>query len=925
MSTAHDTDTSAPVAPESAPAAVRSINARGLRDLFVEASNEAAAYFAPPRSEQFGPELIAAQREVILSRTIVLIWISTFVMPTTIGSFVWFLARPQFPLVMAVVGAAVAVVLVHRQLILRGYFDRHYHAAMVFLVGGVFGPTGATVLQVTRDAQADFFFAFFLIYFAFTALFPADVKWILATSATLVASYIGVHAAFHGGLEFSNELVSSLIYLMELTFIGVVLNRVICNLFFDERRAQMELGRANAGLRELDKAKTAFFANISHELRTPLTLVLTPLTHLLTTRAAELPRDVASALDGMRGNANRLLRMVNMLLDFSRLEAGQSSLTWNKMVLDDVLRHVTSLFHATAAQRGVAIRFESATSGLTVTADGDKVEQILVNLVGNALKFTPSGGSITLSSRRIGSEIELAIVDTGVGIAPEHQELVFRRFAQLDSGHKTSVRGTGIGLSVVREFARLMGGDVTLRSEVGKGSTFCVILPVHGGDTDNATLRSSEDSSLASDLATSEVVQEREARIGEITTAGPDKPWVLVVDDNPQLVDLVASILSPDYNLRLANCGEDALDLVARHDIDLVVSDVMMPGISGLELCRRLKSDEATRFIPVVLLTARGGSTSTVEGLEQGADDYIGKPFDPAELRARVRSLFDKQQMIKRLGRTTEDLKGALHRLKSEEVKLVASEKLRTLGDLAAGIFHELHNYLNMIHNGAIPLQENVEDILEDSDEELRQSESAVESLELIQLILDAALAARSITGELKIYAHQGGGQPVRSDLHELIRSNVRMFGRMQGNLSVEYDFMDEPAFAWCVPSRLILVFTNLVKNAFEAMESEGVLTIASRRDGDTLVIHVSDTGPGVPEVHRAKLFEPFHTTKAQGVGLGLGLSLACKVVHELDGQLTLDPGYMDGARFVITLPYCHARPSGNTENRPDDGVPVEA
>ncbi|NUP08228.1 MAG: response regulator [Polyangiaceae bacterium] len=876
-----------------------------------------AALIAFIRTSFRGPEsqeLRDEQRKVILQRTVVLIWISVFVMPSTIWSYVYFLAPDALPKAVWIVLAAIAAVFVHRELVSRGVFDRIPHVAMLLLVGGVFGPTGSAIVEVTRGSQGDFFFAFFMIYFAFTSLFPADAKWIVLTSGAIIASYIGARTFRPEGLVFDATLTSSLIYLLELTFIGVVLNRVLCKLFFDEKRARVELARANDGLRELDKAKSQFFSNISHEIRTPLTLIITPISQLL--QRGQLSPEVAKKLEAVRANANRLLRMVNSLLDFAKVEAGQAGLTMSRVNLDDFVKATSSLFTSAAEAREISLSVDAAAESLTVRTDLDKIEKILVNLTGNAMKFTPNGGKITIRVAKKGSDsYELSVSDTGIGIAPQDQQKIFQRFTQIEGSQKTSVKGTGIGLAMVQEYAKLLGGQVQVESELGAGSTFRVTLPVQPPAlpaSARATPTPSpppaavrEVSALVdeSELAVADLVREQGPARNSLERAGEGRPRVLVVDDNPALVNLVSSILEESYDLYLASSGEEALERLASNPVDLVVSDVMMPGISGLELCKRIKTDPRTRLVPVILLTARGGVSAKVEGLEHGADDYIGKPFDPEELLARVRSLFELRGVTKSLEVRTNELSDALAKLHEEELKVIEAEKLRTVGELAAGIFHELHNALNMIKNGATPLKEAIADMKAAGADKLPGDVEAGDLMELADVVLDASNSAVSVTSELKRFAFQDTSKPQIVDLHGVVKSTLRLFGKPSKDLKVEVELAPEAIAVECISTRLSQVFTNLVKNAIEAMNGKGTLRITSRIEGGSALVTVSDTGPGIDAKARAKLFEPFFTTKKQGEGLGLGLSLARKVMHDAGGDLRLDDTNEKGARFVVTMP----------------------
>jgi signal transduction histidine kinase len=864
------------------------------------------------RSQLEGPwqeELRAAQRETFLARTLVLVWIAWAGMPTTCLAYVWFLARDRMREATWMAGIACAAVALIYLLVKKGAFNKYYQLSMLLMVGCVFGPLASGIIEITRGSSGDFFFAFFMIYFSFTALYPAEIEWVLGTSAVVISSLILSRLGRPEGIVFDGPLVSSLIYLGEMTFMATVMNRVVYQLFFDEKRARLELAKANEGLRELDKAKSSFFHNISHEIRTPLTLILTPLTHILRTRKDELPPELVQKLEGIRGNANRLLKMVNSLLDFARLEAGQAKVTVTDIALDDLVRYVAGLFSGTAENKNITLATEIDAPKLRVRADVDKLEKILVNLVGNALKFTPPGGTITLACKRDGDRYELSVTDTGVGIPKAHLSAIFQRFVQLENSKQASVRGTGIGLSMVQEYSKLLGGDVRVESEEGQGSTFRVTLPIKGpGDIEETTDKADsfnppprEDA----ELAIADVVVERRSNLRVIDKAGPGKPRVLVVDDNPALVSLVSSILESEYNLFLAGNGEEALARLRSDHVDLVVSDVMMPGVTGLQLVEHIRKDEKLSHLPVILLTARGGTSAKVEGLEIGADDYIGKPFDPEELKARVRSLFELRRTTRNLTEKTRDLEAALKKLGDEELKVIESEKLRTLGELAAGMFHELHNYMNIVCNGALPLK----DMIFELEKTLSEKQITVpdvdpnDLIELTETVIEAATAARGVTAELKGYAYQENGPGKFVDINAIVQSTIRMFPKRSEAAKLVFQPSNDAVVVQCVPTRLTQVFTNLVKNAFEAMSWKGTVTIATRREGGSVIATVTDTGPGIPESQRGKLFQPFHTTKKQGEGLGLGLSLSQKVVHDLGGELRIDPNYRDGARFVITLP----------------------
>ena len=426
----------------------------------------------------------------------------------------------------------------------------------------------------------------------------------------------------------------------------------------DLRQAYGELQASLATtdhLQELDEVKTRFFTNISHELRTPLTLILSPLEQMLTEPA---PRPEVAP---MHRNARRLLHLITQLLDIARLEAGSMTLVAAPTNLARAVRSTVEAFGPLAQAREVALEMsevEAPPAGASLYADADKLEQILYNLLSNALKFTPPGGRVGVGVSYANGHATVTMRDTGIGIAPEELPRVFERFHQADAGRARQRGGSGVGLALVRELAALHGGTATARSTVGEGSTFAVSLALGtahlaGHNIGPALEASDEAPARWLDAMTDELVPEAaETPEAEGQAEADPRPLVLIVDDNADLRDYLRQCLQAEYRLLLAADGEQGLARAQAALPDLLVSDLMMPGLDGLELCRRLKTDERTSHIPVVVLTALTNEASRLRGFEHGADDYLTKPFRPAELLARVRNLIaSRQQLRQRFGR----------------------------------------------------------------------------------------------------------------------------------------------------------------------------------------------------------------------------------------------------------------------------------
>ncbi|MGZ4787144.1 MAG: ATP-binding protein [Terriglobales bacterium] len=425
------------------------------------------------------------------------------------------------------------------------------------------------------------------------------------------------------------------------TFIDRVVRQVASGVA--DARAFEEERRRSEQLAALDRAKTTFFSNISHELRTPLTLLLAPIEDALQTNGpgSTVPRD---QLELVHRNGLRLLKLVNTLLDFSRIEAGRIQASYRQTDVTAVTADLASTFRAAIEKAGLTFQLDFDNITSPVFLDRQMWEKIVLNLLSNAFKYTLQG-SITMKLREVGQELELTVADTGCGIPDSEIPRIFERFHRVESTQGRTHEGTGIGLSLVQELVRLHGGTVTAQSEVGRGTTLHVRIPLGSAhlpadriNTAAATPARVEPLAFlqqsmrpAADIDESMEVEPEVAP----ASAGPH-PRILLADDNADLRSYIKRILSPSYDVVEVGDGQAALDEVQRQCPDLILSDIMMPRLDGFELLKRLRSNPETESLPVILLSARAGEESRIEGLEAGADDYLIKPFTSRELLARV-------------------------------------------------------------------------------------------------------------------------------------------------------------------------------------------------------------------------------------------------------------------------------------------------
>ena len=421
----------------------------------------------------------------------------------------------------------------------------------------------------------------------------------------------------------------------------------------DERR------RAEA-LAELDRAKTTFFSNVSHEFRTPLSLLLGPAEDLLTAPAGALSPEDRERVELIQRNALRLLKLVNSLLDFSRLEAGRLRASYAPVDLSRLTTEIASNFRSAMERAGLRFRVDCRAMSQPAYVDVGMWEKVVLNLLSNAFKFTFEGEVALALSEDHGTAV-LRVSDSGVGIPVAELDRVFERFHRVEGTRSRSHEGSGIGLALSQELVRLHGGAISVESELGVGTTFTVRLPLGRAHLPEASTVVSDAAPNASALGAAPFVEEAlrwlpddvlapsvssaalEHGEGDLATIAPReeaavRARILVADDNADMRAYLARLLTPIYDVELAIDGADALERAIADPPDIVLSDVMMPRLDGFGLTRALRAHESTADVSIVLLSARAGEESTVEGLATGADDYLVKPFAARELVARLRT-----------------------------------------------------------------------------------------------------------------------------------------------------------------------------------------------------------------------------------------------------------------------------------------------
>ena len=440
----------------------------------------------------------------------------------------------------------------------------------------------------------------------------------------------------------------SLIYVYLMNNKIIRINRELLTRNEKEEEQNRKLISLNAEIKEVTAQKLRLFTDVSHEVRTPLTLILSPLEQLQSkTEGTAYENDIKL----IYRNASRLLRVINQVLDFQRLESGTDE-KWHfvPVNLTTFLQDIKGYFDGMASIRHITYNFVCPEEKCEAFIDRDKMEKVIVNLLSNAFKYTSSGGTISLTVQEYESSVLIIVSDTGVGINEEDADKIFDRFYQVDS--VDNQKGTGIGLALAKGIIEAHKGKISVKSTAGKGSSFIVELPLGDRHIDDSQkiVTPNIDSSCISELrmyATQMSIDDDTEDEGVINSClKEEKNKILIVEDNEELRELLVRLFSKVYLVYEAQDGEEGLGKTKEIQPDVVLSDVMMPKMSGIEMCRKIKTNFETSHIPVILLTAQTAEEHTLQGLKMGADDYVTKPFNVKHLFMRCNNLVNSRKLL---------------------------------------------------------------------------------------------------------------------------------------------------------------------------------------------------------------------------------------------------------------------------------------
>lgn len=686
-------------------------------------------------------------------------------------------------------------------------------------------------------------------------------------------------------------------------------------------------------LRTVDRLKDEFLANTSHELRTPLNGIIGLTQSLLDGAAGPVGGALADNLTKVVYSGKRLASLVNDILDFSKLKNKSLSLDLKPVDLHGVTEVIFDLSRPLIGHKELALVNAIAPNAPAVMADENRLQQIMNNLIANAIKFTEHG-LVRVSTRHTQEGIQVNVTDTGMGIPASAQARIFESFEQADGSTERDYGGTGLGLAITRKLVELHKGRLWVESEPGKGSTFSFTLPVadhtfhapvgkiHPNETLTKTL---PDFSL-----TASVLGELEA-----DTEQNGHFRVLIVDDEPVNRQVLINYLSlQNYQLvELAN-GPEALDyLQSGEEVDLILLDIMMPKMSGFQVCREIRKHTAFQELPIIFLTAKNQVSDLVNGFSSGANDYLTKPVTKEELLSRVKThlqLLDiNRNLEKKVSERTYELAEKNREILRTQKQLIMQEKMASMGTLTAGIAHEIKNPLHFVNNfSELSMELSKELMGELQPQQMQLGKTVFDHLielsaDLVQntgIIYQHGKRANQIVQSMMELARGTSGERAETDFNSLVEkfTHLAYHGTQAKErwlpVSIELSLDPDVGTVDLEAQNMSRVIINLVRNALEALsEKKAVLgddftpqlRVSTANLGETVSLSIRDNGPGITDVNREKLFDPFFTTKATGDGhIGLGLSMSYDiVVQEHQGRLDVRTKPGEFTEFTVTLP----------------------
>jgi signal transduction histidine kinase len=801
-------------------------------------------------------------------------------------------------------------------------FGRKYYRVQGLLVLLMPVATIAYMIYVTDGAASRYYAGLNLVLMVLAVVLDWTFWQSVASILLVILLYLA--ASLPSVVDRNFDVYVSNLFFLVSTGIAIVtgahyhsrirIREFVSRCELDKSRKALE--ETNQKLRDLDHIKNQFFANISHELRTPLTLLIAPLETLL--NRFEPGSETKELLATMHANGMRLLKLINDLLDLVRLESGRMEVKPEPIDVPEFIKGLASAAKQIADDKQLQLVTTVDPAFSTLLADRDKLEKILLNLLFNALKFTPSGGRVELRAEKLGEQLVLTVADTGMGISEKNLPFIFDRFWQADGSSKRKYQGVGIGLALVKELVQIQGGEVSVKSTEGQGTTFTVSLPFRAAAPPPSRPVEAEANATSPD-ATGTVSSEewlanlyRRAELFpalaplhepvRLTESGANgsRRTILVADDEPDMMRFLKSQLALHFHVLEAVDGQQAVEKAMQFLPDIILLDMMMPEKDGLQVCREIREHAPSQSIPIVMLTARADEETKLAALSAGANDFLAKPFSTTELQVRLKNLVESFDYQRKLARQKQVLESTIEQLKETETQLVQSEKLASLGRMSAGIIHEINNPLNFATTGLFTLRNKGKHLAADQQEEYA---------EILRDVEEGIARVKNIVADLRQFTHPNVEAREQVEVAEAVGTALRFLsGEWKNEVTIVQNLAEHQTI-WGNKNLLVHVMVNLLQNSLDALkekrsaDEKPTIWIEGRVESNQSVLCVRDNGSGIDPANLGKVFDPFFTTKDVGQGMGLGLAICYRIVQDCDGRISVrsEPGRF--CEFTLAFP----------------------
>lgn len=736
-----------------------------------------------------------------------------------------------------------------------------HRASIIFIVVGTCVQLSMAEMSYYTGGYTSFYNSGYVIVFVYLAL--SGWFYVYCLISFLITSLIFFSQAFIRPDVFTYNSFHFISWSWTLISVGVMTSLS----FYFQHKMRLEIK-----IREF--YKTNFIQNMNHELKTPLSLILSP--------AYELQRKNKDPkknflLSQIIKNAKNLRKLIQNILDISKLETGSLSLQINHFYLSDAIEETLINLKDIFNEKNIHHEFITKANPI-ISADRDHIKTIMENLYTNAIKFSDKKNSkIQTIIEETNKKVKVTVIDFGIGIPKSEHTKIFERFYQSDIGLSRSNMGSGIGLHFSQDLAKLHKSEIKVESKVGKGSSFTFEL--HKGDDWYKDLRSIRIEDFKRfDLKEEDVIEldktiKEEQK--EIKTNNKKLKTILIVEDNKDLCSYINSLLEENYFTRMAFNGKEALKILEETKIDIILTDIMMPEMNGIELLEHVKNHPKHSNIPVIIITAHGDKPDDIEEtFKIGCDDYLLKPFSPQELEVRISNI------EKNLDQKDE--------IKEFQAELARKNNLSALGNLSAGVAHNINTYMSGADMALSTILKNID--------------RAKEHQELIETTIGSIRSTKEIVTQLESFSKNSRAyQEETYNLTQAIKETVKIFLLNQNYFSLNFHYDTKKKVIINGSSHLLKTsLINLFKNSAEANAEN--IWISIEDENSTYKIKIKDDGDGMNEETASKIFEPFFTTKDINEGTGLGLWMVYKNITEQGGEIQVESQVGQGTEFTISF-----------------------